>query len=103
MASVSRILVAEGKNLDAGKTAHFHWNNTNPTTGVFSLSIWPIVSFQNNPAIDKLPAQAQILNVSQKFVNAIANVQSSEMEVHFDVHNVGSTRIDYKVFMSIID
>jgi hypothetical protein len=103
MASVSRILVAEGKNLEAGKTVHFHWNNADPITGVFSLSIWPIVSFQNNPAIDKLPAQAQILNVSQKFVNAIAKVQSSEMEVHFDVHNIGSTRIDYKVFMSIID
>jgi hypothetical protein len=102
MGTVSRFLVAEGTNLEAGQSIHFWWNNATPITGVFALSVWPFVSFQNNPDIDKKPAHAQIINISQKFVSAIAYEQKEEMEIHFDVRNIGTTRIDYRVYMSVV-
>lgn len=103
MSTVKRVLVAEGKDLEPGQSKHWWWNHAQPETGVFALSVWPVISFQNNTSIDKLPATAEVRNISYKFTKAIANVQSSELEIHYDVHNVGDHRIDYHVFMSVVD
>ncbi len=100
--TVSRITVAQGQYLEAGKTAHHWWNHAQPNSAVFALSVLPITTFQNNLGIDKLPAQAEVKNVSYKFVRAIAFEQSEELEVHFDVHNTGTTKIDYTVYMAVI-
>lgn len=101
MANVTMFIVAQGKDLEPGKTAQWHWNNT-PQGGVIALSVDPIISFQNNDLIDKKPAIAEVRNVKYNFKKAIAKVQSSELEVHYEVHNLSEYRIDYVVRMAVI-
>jgi hypothetical protein len=102
MATVSRFLVSEG-SLDPGESKHTWWNHAPATTGVYALSVWPVIAFQNNPYIDKQAAEAEIRNVRHNYKKAIANVQSSELEIHYEIHNLCDHRIDYHVYMAAID
>jgi hypothetical protein len=102
MASTTWVLAGQGKDLEAGKSTHHWWNHAQPAEAVFSLSVLPMISLQNNNLIDTQPATAEIRNVQYKYKRPIASVQSAELEIHYDVYNLSQYRIDWTVHIAII-
>jgi hypothetical protein len=101
MADVTRTVVVEGKNLGAGESKVYHWNHA-PYLAVFAFSVHPTITFQNNNFIDAKPALAEVRNVKYRYKKAIEFVQSAELEVYFEVHNLCEYTIDYVVTMATI-
>lgn len=96
MATVGKQLIHEGKALAGGKTVSTHWNHA-LTDAVYSIFAVPMDG-ENNPALEY---KVQIQNVRCLSTGSYKQ-GTHEMEIYYDIHNWGTSTIDYRVWASWI-
>ncbi len=101
MATVTCELIVQGFHLQPGQTQSWIWNNA-LQNATYTFTVRPRDALAN-PA---LTYQAEILNVRYASTGGhespIGDIVDDTLSVHFDVHNPGTTMINYWVVMTSI-
>jgi len=105
MATVNVTTIVQNGSLEAGKTAHHWWNNA-PWGKVFALEVVPSEIGTTQTGFNHV-SEVQITKQWRKFISkekpgSIGVKVETELELHFEVKNIGTEKANYQVKMAYI-
>jgi hypothetical protein len=105
MATVTVVTIVQHASLGPGETKHHWWNNA-PYGKVFVLEVLPIAAGTTQTGFDHV-YEVEITRQWRKYITkespgSIGVNVTTELEIHYEVKNVGTKKIEYTVKMAVI-